>query len=123
MTTTTSMPESGYPRSLYISIEDAKQAVIAALGFEQDAGLAALAGYQDDEREGIRKAGESRTTIFPGGGNSVRMTVNARNLLALAQTEFQIRMFPSEKYDRLTCYDLTDAQPSSRVGFRLGSAE
>lgn len=121
--TTTNMPESGYPRSLCIPIEDAVQAVIAALGFNQDAGFAALSGYQDDEREGIREAGDSRTTIFPGGGVSVRVTVGARNLLALAQTEFPIRMFPSKKYDRLTSYDLTDAQPSSVVGFRLGSED
>ncbi len=120
--TTTKMPESGYPLSMTIPIEFALQAVIAARDFGPDAGLAALAAYQDDEREHVCVAKGTRTSIYPGAGNTVRLAAAARNLLALAETEASTRMDVTE-YTAATIYDLTDAQPSSVVGFRLGSED
>lgn len=121
MAATTDMPDAGYPRSVHIPIEDAVQAVVAALGLGEDAGLAALAAYQDDERNEVHESADSRTVITTGATNSIDMTVGARNLLALAQTEYAIRMMPTPmKRIGITRFDVTDAMPSKTVGFRLG---
>lgn len=119
--TTTPMPDTGYPRSVHIPIEDAVQAVVAALGFGQDAGLAALGSYQADEHDRVSHTAIDTVEVYPGAMNMVSMTVGARRLLALAQTEYAVRMMPMPvKYTGLIRYDLTDAQPSRTIGFGLG---
>ncbi len=106
---------NGYPPSVHVPLEDAVQAVVAALLFGEDAGLEALAAFQRDQRV-IPKLDCDKVTVYPGARNSVVMSVGARNLLAQSQYEAHIRGTGIRKPSGATRYDLTEMQESGNAG-------
>lgn len=88
-------------REKTVSLEEALQAVVAALMFGEDIGLAALARQQ-----GADAGQRSCDTLCPGAGNLVRTTEGAMELLARAQSELPARGIGLTRDGGRTDYDL-----------------
>lgn len=85
--------------------EDVMQALVAALTFGEDAGLAALASYDSAPRNDPDVIG--CVSFYVGGGSVVELSPRARDLLADAYDEAHVRAMAFPLGRGLERYDLT----------------